>query len=139
MEYRTKDGYLDSEIIEAFQQTHGNYHESAKLLGITRQTLWRRVMGNEELIAARKQAAASLLDTAENKLVDLVIKGVDIHGQQVDANLHFKALQYFLTSKGKKRGYEGGGHRRPDSGEENPQLKMFLAMDALSNAIERGG
>ena len=133
-------GYFDEDIIRAFQETHGNYAKAAALLGVTRGNLWLRVSNSPELKEAREQAARALIDRAEDKLVDMVINGVDIHGSPVDAALHFKALQYFLTSKGKKRGYEGGGHRRPefDSREER-ERQMYFFMDKLSDAIEKGG
>lgn len=134
-------GYFDEDIIRAFHETHGNYAKAAALLGVTRGNLWLRVSNSPELKEAREQAARALIDRAEDKLVDMVINGVDIHGSPVDATLHFKALQYFLTSKGKKRGYEGGGHRRPDS--ENGSMRqrewMFHQMDVLADAIEKGG
>ena len=135
-------GYFDEDIIRAFQETHGNYAKAAALLGVTRGNLWLRVSNSPELKEAREQAARALIDNAEDKLVDMVIKGVDIHGSPVDAALHFKALQYFLSSKGKKRGYEGGGHRRPDN-EANGSMRqrewMFNQMDVLADAIEKGG
>lgn len=133
-------GFTDEEVIKAFEETDGNYALAAKLLGITRNSLWNRVDKSPLLKEARRHFATSLVDRAENKLVKLVMDGIDVHGSPVDAGLHFKALQYFLTSKGKKRGYEGGGHRRPDvDSREDKQREMFRAMDALHHAIEEGG
>jgi len=89
--------YTDKAIIDALQKTDGNISAAARAIGCGRSTVQRRIKSVEKVEKAYNSINEATLDKAENQLIELVLNG--------DHKDHFKALKFYLTTKGKSRGF----------------------------------
>lgn len=85
------------QIIQAIKEANGVITVAAKSLDCTRQAIYKRMKKDDDIVEAREQAREGMLDTAENQLHDLITNP--------DHKDHYKALRYYLSTQGKKRGY----------------------------------
>lgn len=98
---RPRRGRLSEKAIEdAIKGSLGNVSFIARRLEVTRQTVWRRISGSEKLKTLFDEENESLLDNAENELVNFMNPSVT-----EDPRTRLEALKYYLDHKGKKRGY----------------------------------
>jgi len=80
-------------VKQALIKSGGIVSEAAKLLGVNRDAVYKRIKNHEDLQLALATAEESCLDNAESKLQDLI------------NNRQFMAIQFYLKTKGQKRGY----------------------------------
>ena len=85
----------DDLILEALRKTGGRVWAAARLLRISPRTIWRRI-GPEQLDELRRDAMEEALDVAEIALQQRIAKG------------DWKAIRFFLLTRGKGRGYAFG-------------------------------
>lgn len=85
----------DDLILEALRKTGGRVWGAARLLRISPRTIWRRI-APEQLDELRRDAVEEALDVAEIALQQRIAKG------------DWKALRFFLLTRGKSRGYVFG-------------------------------
>jgi hypothetical protein len=86
-------GRSEDDVIEAIFQGMGIKTAIAKKLGCGRSTLDALIRSNPRISEAYTEALDHLLDAAEHKLVEQVLKG------------DMKAIRYLLDTKGRARGY----------------------------------
>lgn len=85
---------LDNEsIIEVLNKAYGNLTAAARSLGVTRKALYNWVERDEELQQAVRDARESIIDIAENKLLQAINSG------------DMTAIIFTLKTLGKARGY----------------------------------
>ena len=85
------------QIIEALKQAKGVITVAAESLDCSRQAIYKRMNKDEDIAEAREQAREGMIDTAENALHNLIT--------DPDHKDHYKAVRYYLTTQGRKRGY----------------------------------
>lgn len=85
------------QIIQALKDAKGVITVAAESLDCTRQAIYKRMKKDEDIAEAREQAREVMIDKAENQLYDLIT-----NSEHKD---HYKALRYYLSTQGKKRGY----------------------------------
>lgn len=96
-------------FIDALKRAHGNIAAACRAVDVHRTTyyVWRE---NAEFALAVDDVFESFLDNAESKLQEL-INGTLVEREIFD-DVHiytkppdFNAIKYYLSTKGKKRGY----------------------------------
>lgn len=85
------------QIIQALKDAKGIITVAADSLDCSRQAIYKRMKSDEDILEAREQARESMIDTAENQLHDLITSP--------DHKDHYKAVRYYLTTQGARRGY----------------------------------
>lgn len=90
---KTGRKFSNETIIEAFRQCKFHKGETAELLGISRQWLYKLIDQQDELKEEIEAAQEFVLDKAEKALEELV-----------EAK-NFQAIKFTLETRGKKRGY----------------------------------
>lgn len=83
----------NARIIEALEASAGIISAAAKMLGVRRESLSRRISGNKELQEALKVIEEMTLDLAEGELLKAM------HGGNLTA------IIFYLKTKGARRGY----------------------------------
>ncbi len=81
------------QIEEQITAKRGNFAAVARVLGVTRTAIARRVAKSERLQQVTEEARATMLDKAENVLYSRALEG------------HTAELIFFLKTQGKARGY----------------------------------
>ena len=81
------------EIEKAIIDSYGILSDAAKKLGISRDTLYRRIRGNKRLKEAVEKAREALKDFGEGQLIKLMKKG------------DRTAIIFYLKTQAKDRGY----------------------------------
>jgi len=112
--------YTDKQIIDALEKTEGNISAAARSLGCSRTTVHNRITESDKVKQEYDSVNEANLDKAENRLMELV-------GDK-DHKDHFKALKFYLRTKGRQRGY---GDRVDLGGDLNVSL-----FDALTEEYE---
>jgi hypothetical protein len=98
---RPRRGRLSEKSIEnAIKGSLGNVSFIARRLEVTRQIVWRRITGSERLKTLFDEENESMLDNAENELVNVMNPSAN-----EDPRTRLEAVKYYLDHKGKKRGY----------------------------------
>jgi len=82
-----------TEIAKALIKADGLEAQAADALGITVQTMRKRVNADEDLVKIRTHLKERQLDFAEGKLFNLINKS------------DFPSIKFYLESQGKERGY----------------------------------
>lgn len=86
------------EVVMALSECHGMQTYAARMLGCTYKTVWQYIQDYPQIKEALIQIQERSIDTAELKLMKHIEKG------------NFKALRFFLISKGRRRGYTGSSN-----------------------------
>ena len=84
----TKNG-----VAKALTETHGNISAAARMLGVTRRAIAKRIDGDPILKAAVVDARETMLDDAERSLAKAVLAG------------EAWAVCFLLKTQGRGRGY----------------------------------
>ncbi len=83
----------DQMIAQAYRRNRGSLAATAAELNLSKETLYRRRKHSRQLEESLIQTDESLRDYAESSLKELIRRG------------EFKAITFFLKTKGKSRGY----------------------------------
>ena len=81
------------DIVEALKKYNGVLTPSAQALGISYDTLYKRVQRSKKLQEVIEMATEGMIDVAENKLMTKIQSGDNT------------MIIFYLKCKGKKRGY----------------------------------
>jgi hypothetical protein len=81
------------DISEALRKYHGVITPAAQALGISYNTLYKRVQRSKKLQEVIEMATEGMVDIAENKLMTKIVEGDNT------------MIIFYLKCKGKKRGY----------------------------------
>lgn len=100
---------LVNDVRELLGQTKGNVAAIARTLGVTRRTVYNRILESPTLQDELKEARETMLDNAESVLYSKVLDG------------DMRALMFFLRTQGKDRGYY---ERREHTG--NPDAPLIV-------------
>jgi hypothetical protein len=103
----------DGEIYDAVEQTKGNLGAAARILGVRRSIVAKRVETKPELAALLEDFRQSVIDTAEDNVHKDVEKGDPT------------ASRFVLQSIGKDRGYSVGVAGTGKGGSIVVELKSF--------------
>lgn len=105
-------------IAEVIQKSRGNISVAAKMLGVSRNTIYRYIKDDNELSSMLDDERETMIDNVESKLYSEAING------------NITAMIFFLKTQGKKRGYID---RQEFSGDitikwdwEKPQQKVEI-------------
>jgi hypothetical protein len=96
-------------FLDALRRKHGNITAACEAVRVSRMAYYRW-LENTEFAEAIEDLYESLLDNAESKLHEL-INGVTVERETGDNVFiytkppDFNAIKYYLSTKGKKRGY----------------------------------
>lgn len=85
--------YSDEEMIAALVSARGMVYHAAARVGCDADTIYNRAKSSPEVAAAMKAERGKMVDTAEQKLYDAVVRGEPW------------AIQLALKTLGKDRGY----------------------------------
>ncbi len=96
-------------FIEVLKRAHGNIAGACRAVDINRTTYYRW-LELEEFALAVDEVFESFLDNAESKLQELINGTLVERETGDDVQIYtkppdFNAIKYFLSTKGKKRGY----------------------------------
>jgi hypothetical protein len=80
-------------FLKALEKNSGNISESCKKINISRKTFYHWCKKDENFKNQVEEIKESLIDLAENKLMEQIKKG------------NITAIIFFLKTKGKERGY----------------------------------
>lgn len=83
----------DKAVIRALKENLGNVTRASEAIGMTRESLHRRIAGSDKLKAALQESREELLDVAESALIRNVKNGLEA------------SIFFTLKTLGKKRGY----------------------------------
>ncbi len=110
-------------IISALQKADGILIDAARLLGVTRQTLYNYMKGNDVIAEAYDQINESTIDKVEGKLLKAAYQG------------NVTAQIFYLKTKGKVRGYV---ERQEIAGADDKPIKVIVeyANDTNGNPAE---
>jgi hypothetical protein len=98
-----------TQFLEALKRKNGNITAACEAVRVSRMAYYRW-LENTEFAEAVNDLYESLLDNAESKLHEL-INGVTVERETgEDVKIYtkppdFNAIKYYLSTKGKKRGY----------------------------------
>jgi len=104
-------------LIEALRKTHGNFMLSAKMLGCSREAIYKRVNKSPELQKIVNDERAGFVDVAESALYSAVL------------NNESWAVQFTLRNLGKDRGYvekQQVEHSGPEGGPIEQTLNLNI-------------
>lgn len=127
--------YTKEEVIAALKEKGGFIYATAAHLDLSPETMKNYMKRWPELRKVVKQCKRHALDRAERKLIDLIDRG------------DFRAIKYFLSCQGKKRGYgtqkvkiETNNVGLPIGvSEEAPQLPDDLKREILNKVRAKCG
>lgn len=109
------------QIVKTYINCRCNKTATAEALGMSRQNLYFKIDGNEELKKMIASAQESLIDKAEDKLQELVEKG------------DFQAVKFYLERIGRKRGY---GNTLEITGDKNKPLHLIKSEMSVEEAAQ---
>ena len=89
----------EQEFLEALIKHSGLYSRVAKELDVSRQAVRDRVESNPHIKELVEELTEVNLDEAEGELQKI------ISGKKINIGVKFSAIKFFLSTKGKKRGY----------------------------------
>ena len=112
--YRKEPTLSNKKVIEAFNETGGDFKETAKKLDCSHRTVWYRLENNAYLRKKLSQINNGRVDIAEEKLFEKVQEG------------NLSAIIFFLKCQGKERGYV-----------EREERVSFNATDFKSEAVSQ--
>lgn len=99
-------------IEKAIREKRGNLAAAARLLGVSRYTVYKRLEKSQRLQRALSEARETMLDNAETTLYDEALNG------------NTTALIFFLKTQGKSRGYT---ERQEVTGADGGELTVRLS------------
>lgn len=114
---RQKD-ISDEQIAEVLLQFSGFQAKVAKFLECSTANISQRIRSSTYLQAIKAECKEKRLDEAESSLFDKVLEG------------HFQAIQYFLETHGKSRGY---GQMNKESLTPEMIERFNKSMDGISD------
>lgn len=89
----SKPQYTREQVLEAVRKATGNLSVAAKILKCSRQTVYNASKRWKTVAAEIAQQRATIVDLAEQRLIDKVNEG------------QWPAIKYVLSTLGKTRGY----------------------------------
>lgn len=103
----SKRRYKADEVIEAIRKAQGVIAAAARMLGCNRSTVYDYINNYATVKDAYDEANEVSLDVAEGGLMSFVHGQVTEDGQKrrIDDRLRLDAIKYFLSTKGKHRGF----------------------------------
>ena len=110
-----------AEVEVAIRSTGGFISQAAKVLGITRQSVWDRIERHPQLQEALKDVKETYLDLAESQLIRAMKLG------------ERWAIKYYLNTQGKDRGYV---ERHEHTGKEGKPLPLTLKIERAERVKE---
>jgi transposase-like protein len=96
-------------LIEKIEQARGNISAVARAFGVTRRTIYKRIMRNATAQKALEDARETMLDEAESVLYTKALEGST------------PELIFFLKTQGRRRGYV---ERQEITGAEGGPLEV---------------
>lgn len=90
-------GLTDEQLVKAIFASKGNVTQAAKMVKVDRSHFYQLIHDNPELQAALDQAREIKIDHVETRLDQLI--------DSMDEHVAFKAVQFFLNTQGRRRGY----------------------------------
>ena len=108
-----REKWTDQEIVAAIEKAKGNLAHAARILKCWRSTIYRRMAKSPLIQAAYENMNEEMADEIEGKLIDMATEGT--HPD------HFKAVQFYLRTKARTRGY---GDRLELAGDKDSPLQV---------------